>query len=88
MSGVYQQIKFWSPALGGYAWRISMPNAHGHELFMIVDDGTGRERRARKAAALEAIQAAIERGDQPGEVRVPADAWKRSIDGYMREEAA
>ena len=65
-----------------------MPDAHGRELYLLIDDGTGRERRARKAAALEALQAAIERGDQPGEVRVPAAVWKRSVEGYMQERAA
>ena len=85
---VYQQLRSWSPTRGGYVWRISMPDAHFKELYMIIDDGSGKERRARRAAALEAIQAAVERGDDPGEVRVPADAWKRSVDAHMQERAA
>ena len=88
MAQTYQQIRFWSPATGDWCWRVSMANSHGHELFMIIDDGSGKERRARRAAALEAIQAAVERGDDPGEVRVPADVWNWSVDVHMQERAA
>lgn len=88
MTAVYQATRFWSPTTGDWCWRVSMPDAHCRELFVIIDDGTGQQRRARKAAAIEAIQAAIERGDQPGEVRVPPEVWRRSVDGYMQEGAA
>ena len=37
---------------------------------------------------LRALAAAIERGDDPGEVCVSPADWKRAVDGYMQERAA
>ena len=68
---VYREYTFWSPVLGDAAARLSMPDDHGLEYFAIVRrPSNGREWREARADALQAIEAAILRGDQPGEVKV------------------
>jgi hypothetical protein len=91
----YQQLRTWSPFDDCYIYRISVGNAHGHEIFMTIKDNAGaRVFRARRAAALDAIQMALddaekdERDADPGEVRVPPDLWKELVDRAMMERAA
>ena len=91
----YQDLRIWSLQHDAYVHRISVGNAHGHELFIqIVDDCPRRELRARKAAAVEAlfdhIEAAWERGIEapdPGEVKVPPAQWRKAVERQMREMA-
>ena len=83
----FQQLRTWSPISGDYVWRISMPNEHGHELFMVVS-GDRRGYRQRRAAALMAIQDALDAGCDPGEVRPTAAQWTRYMEDAMEEERA
>lgn len=47
-----------------------MADEHNGEHFKIIAvDGTFKENRRAREEALDAIQDAIERGDEPGEVR-------------------
>jgi hypothetical protein len=68
---VYREYTFWSPVLGKRATRLSVPDERGSEYFVIVPrPSSGRGWREAREVALQAIEAAILRGDLPGEVRV------------------
>lgn len=69
MSG-YSAYRFWSPLLGADAVRFSMVGERNAEYFAIVPGGEGRVYRENRDRALDAIEDAIARGDEPGEVRV------------------
>ena len=84
---VFQQLRTWSPVTGDYVWRVSAPNQHGHELFMLID-GDRRGYRPRRAAALMAIQDALDAGCDPGEVIVSDPQWARYMEDAMEEERA
>jgi hypothetical protein len=92
---LYQDLRTWSPSHDAYVHRISVVNARGGELFMlIVEDCPRRELRARKAAAVEALvdhlDAAWEQGIEapdPGEVKVAPGVWAKMIEKQMREMA-
>jgi hypothetical protein len=67
----YREYTFWSPVLGERATRLSVPDDRGSEFFVIVlRPSKGRGWREAREGALQAIEAAILRGDLPGEVRV------------------
>ena len=68
---VFREYKFWSPMLGENSVRLSVPDDHGREVFMILPMPTsGKAWRDEREEALQAIEAAIMRGDEPGEVRI------------------
>lgn len=69
MSG-YRAFRFYSPDLDAEAVRLSMADGLGREFFAIVPSSIGRRWRECRDAALDAIEGAIDAGDQPGEVRV------------------
>lgn len=64
----YREQHFWSIALDSEAARLSMADSQGREYFTIVSRGT--DYREVKERALDAIEAAISKGDEPGEVRI------------------
>nr|WKF58815.1 hypothetical protein HUO10_003316 [Paraburkholderia busanensis] len=65
----YSEFRFWSPTLGCRAARVSMFNSNGAEFFCVVPmDGTGKQNKAERHKALEAIADAIENGSEPGVV--------------------
>jgi hypothetical protein len=76
----YHEFRFWSPMLGCEALRLSVTGGaaaaqfHGRgvvtqEYFAIIPaHETGRKYRDRRNAALDAIDAAIAAGREPGEV--------------------
>lgn len=65
----------WSPMLGCDAARISMVDAQNQEHFAIIAaDVPGSVYRERRRKALEAIEAPIRNGRDPGEVAVSTDA--------------
>jgi hypothetical protein len=66
----YRQFRFWSADLDSEAVRLSMADRQGREYYAIVASATGKGWRARRDAALDAIDGAITAGDEPGEVRV------------------
>lgn len=67
----YTQFNFWSPTLGCRAARVSMFNGNGEEFFCVVAmNGTGKQNKAERHKALEAIADAIEAGHEPGAVYV------------------
>ncbi len=88
----YQALRTWSPTHDAYVHRISVPNAHGGEMWMLlVEDCPRKELRARKAAAVEALidrlDAAYERGGvdaEPGEVKVRAADWAKMVAKQMQ----
>ena len=82
----YQSVKTYSPTHDNYVHRVSMGNEHGHELFvLIVDDAGPAVLRARRAAAVDAIQEAIDLGMDPGEVRVSPAIWRQMVADAMKE---
>lgn len=65
----YFAHRFWSPTLGGNAVRLSMADDHGGEHWRIIPiDGNAEKYRKDRDAALDTIEDAIARGDDPGEV--------------------
>lgn len=48
--------------------RVMVGDAHGREYYCFIEDGRGY--RDRRDSVLEAIEEAIARGDEPGEVSV------------------
>jgi hypothetical protein len=69
MSG-YRAFRFFSPQLDAEAVRLSMADEAGQEYYIIVAaDEAGRRWRERREEALAAIDAAIARKDEAGEVR-------------------
>ncbi len=70
-SRVYREYTYWSPLLGSYATRLSVPDDQGSEFFAIVERPiSGHDWRMARAEALQTIEAAILRGDAPGEVEI------------------
>ena len=64
----YRISRAYDPAIDGEMLRISMANARGHEFFKRVPFPGAREYKRVRDEALDAIEAAIARGDDPGEV--------------------
>ena len=69
----YSEIRFWSPTLGCDAARLSMVGEQNREYFRVVPVEMVRDRkklrwRDWRNENLEEIEAAIVRGDEPGEV--------------------
>lgn len=68
----YFAHRYWSPTLGMPAVRLSMADDHGGEFWRIIPvDGSSAKYREDRDAALDAIEDAIARGDDPGEVLQP-----------------
>jgi hypothetical protein len=66
----YATMRFWSPLLGSPAVRLSMVDDRGGEFYSIIAvDRSAKAYRAARDRALDAIEEAIYRGDEPGEVR-------------------
>lgn len=85
----YREYRFWSPTMGDYAARISMPGGYGAaqihhnqnvasmEWYAIVQAPEhGREYREKRDGVLDAITDAIHRGDPPGEVETNHPAMR------------
>lgn len=71
MSKVYSEFRFYSPIYDSECIRLSVPDANGHEFFAIVPDpGLGKSLRDLRDKALDAIEAAIDAGLSPGQVRL------------------
>lgn len=67
----YRQYRFYSPTLDAEAVRLSMADGAGREYYMIVAaDEAGRRWRERRDEALAAIDDAIARTDEAGEVQL------------------
>ena len=67
---IYREQHFWSPTLGLDAVRLSIGDGRGGEFFVIVPrEDAGKRWRERREQLLDALGEAIERGDEPGEVR-------------------
>jgi hypothetical protein len=77
----WREYRFWSPLLGQEACRVSMTGdveaavQHGRpaadaEYYAIIPAAQGRAHREARERALETIEAAILRGQEPGEVEV------------------
>lgn len=65
----YTLFRFWSITYGMHVARIAVRNEHGDELFVIVpQDGSGARNRAQRTKALEALDAALATGHEPGRV--------------------
>jgi hypothetical protein len=88
----YQDLRTWSPEHDTFVHRISVANARGHELYiLIVEDCDHRTLRARKMAAVEAItdyiDEAWEQGieaPEPGEVKVEQEAWEKTVARHVQ----
>jgi hypothetical protein len=65
---IYSEYSYWSPVLGCNAARVSMCDGRGSEYYRIVPRLSGKQYRELKAATLELLAAAIERGAEPGEL--------------------
>ena len=65
---VYSAHEFWSPLLGMRAVRLSMADARGGEYWRIIPRLDGKRYRTDRDAALDAIEEAMARRREPGEV--------------------
>lgn len=65
----YGIFRFYSVELGEPAARLSMVNDHDQEFWVIVPT-MGKGWRQRRDEALDTIDAAIESGEEPGEVAI------------------
>ncbi len=66
----YRQFRFYSPTLDAEAVRLSMADEAGQEYYMIVAASeAGKRWRERRDEALAALDDAISRRHEPGEVR-------------------
>ena len=71
MPNVYSEFSFYSPIYDAECFRISVSDGRTGEFFAIIKNpGLGRSLREARARALNAIEAAIEAGLNPGEVEV------------------
>lgn len=68
MNGTYHEYRSYSPLHDAEMVRLSVFDARGAEYFMML--AAGRKYRDRRLQALDDIDYAIQRGMQPGEVRV------------------
>lgn len=66
---VFREHRFWSPLFGCDAARLSMVDDRGSEFFRVVPVVSGKGWREARDAALDEIESAIMRGEEPGEVR-------------------
>lgn len=67
----YVEHRFYSPLLDSEAVRISIADLYNSEYFCIVAaPSNGRFLREARERALNALMDAVDRGDEPGEVRV------------------
>lgn len=67
----FREHRYWSPTLGLDAVRLSMAGQRGSEFFVVVPKDDSRKRwRERREELLDALAEAIERGDEPGEVKL------------------
>jgi len=79
--------------MGERAVRLSVADDHGREFFMLVPRPTGgRAWRDERDEMLQAIEAAIERGDEPGEVKVlppgfTEEEWS-AVEEYARQKGS
>jgi hypothetical protein len=65
----YREYRHYSPTFGMNAVRLSMVDWHGGEFWRIIAiDGNAEKYREDRDLALDAIEDAIARGDDPGEV--------------------
>lgn len=71
----YSMFRYWSITYGMHVARIAMKNEHGDELFTIVpQDGSGAHNRSQRTKALEALEAALATGQEPGRVWLEGEA--------------
>lgn len=64
------EFRCYSPFYDRTITRVSMADANGSEFFVIVPLDGGKAYRNARKRAIEAISAAIETRQEPGEVRV------------------
>lgn len=76
----WQEIAFYDPMNDCQAVRISGFSGHGEYWISEALTLPGKSRRAQREAALDRIEAAIERGDEPGEVRADTEAEQAVVD--------
>lgn len=68
---IWVERKYWSIMHGGDVARISACRREdGREYFAVVDLAGGRKYRERRDEVLDILERAIDRGDDPGEVRL------------------
>ena len=61
-------MKYWSIIRGGLEARVSAVDGMGDEYYALIDGSGGKAYRERRVLALDIIEAAMLRGDGPGEV--------------------
>lgn len=68
----YQEYRYWSVVLGCNAARISVadPRGGGEHFAIVPMNGTGRQNRLAREAALQAIAEHIAARCEPGEVEI------------------
>lgn len=70
----YTMFRYWSVTEGMHVARLAARNAHGDELYVLVpQSGSGAQNRAQRAKGLEALEAALEEGHEPGRVIVESE---------------
>lgn len=65
----YRSWRHWNIVMGCTATRLSTSDDRGNEFFVLVrQNQTGKQNKLLRNVALDAIEAHIEMGGEPGEV--------------------
>ncbi len=85
----YLEFRSYSPEMDCICSRISLAGTFGAEYFALIRaDEPGSRYRKRRQKACEEVAAAIERGDEPGEVALDHDAMSEAIEAEIERERA
>ena len=79
MNGVYHEFRSYSPIHDCEVGRISVFNERGSEFYMLVPVESPRKYRHARQAALDAIQEAMDRHLEPGQVKISASDFNHAI---------
>lgn len=69
MTASLLEFAYWSPTHGAEVTRFSLADDLGQEYFAFVPSTEGSTARRLRDKAADALEQAIERGLEPGEVR-------------------
>lgn len=88
MNGVYYEFIQYSPIHDCEVARLTVFDARGAEYFVLLPITTSNRYRHAKIAALDAISETMERGDKPGEVKLPKNEFDVAVAQVAAEETA
>lgn len=65
----YRELRYYSMQHDAEVARLSLADDRGQEYYAVIEVANGQRWRERREAALCAVDDAIVRGDEPGEVK-------------------